>query len=634
MDTMAQRLAEAVQQHRAGRLAQAEALYRAILAEAPNEPGALHLLGLIAYQNRHFAEAAELIQRALAIHGPEPVFHSNLAAVFLELGRLDDTIAHARQALALEPNLPDAHNNLGVALMRQGHLDQAEAAFHATLQLRPGHVDARCNLAAILQRQGRLPEAQAYLEQAVRLAPNHAGAQNALGGVLIAGDQYEPAVEHLRRAVQLAPAFAEAHSNLGLALRELGAIDEAAACFRESLRLNPRYPGGHNNLAYLLEYQGRFEAARDEFLAALAIDPDNTRALAGLVQLATTGHHRLEQVQLDRLHALAARRDLPLDERARVDFSLGRALDKAGAYDEAFEHFRQGNELRRKYVRGRGTAFDPVAHRRYMDRLIAAYSPSFFERVCGIGVASEVPIFVVGIMRSGTTLAEQILASHPQVHGAGELRELGRLTTQLAQRLGAPEEYPECVTRLDAAAARALSEEYLHKLCKHAGGAARVVDKMPFNFLHLGLIATLFPQARLIHCVRDPIDTCLSCYFHNFGEPHGFTLDLAHLGAYYREYQRLMAHWRAVLPLPIFELRYEELTAEPEAVCRRLVEFCGLAWDERCLRFHETDRPVRTPSMVQVRQPIYRGAVGRWKRYEKHLGPLIEALQAPATLLR
>jgi hypothetical protein len=230
------------------------------------------------------------------------------------------------------------------------------------------------------------------------------------------------------------------------------------------------------------------------------------------------------------------------------------------------------------------------------------------------------------MMRSGTTLAEQILASHPRVYGAGELPLLGRLIESLPRRLGTGDGYPEAVRRLDRATTRALAAEHQQRLKGLGGAAERVVDKMPANFLALGLIATLFPRARIIHCRRDPIDTCLSCYFHDFGPSIPYTLDLRHLGLYYRAYERLMAHWAAVLPVPVFELRYEELTADQEAVSRRLVAFCGLEWDERCLRFHETRRVVRTASQLQVRQPLYRGSVGRWKRYEAFLQPLRDAL--------
>jgi Flp pilus assembly protein TadD len=626
-----QRLAAAVRHHEAGRLAEAEAVYRGILLEAPRHPHALHLLGVLAHQAGRHRQALDLIHQALEVHGPHAVFHGNLAAVYLALGNLAETAAHAREAIRLDPAVSDAHNNLGVALMRQGRYDEAAAAFRETLRLQPGHVNARCNLGAVLHRQGSFPEAITLLRETVRLAPGHAQAHNDLGGALLACNQPALAERHLREAVRLRPTFAEALSNLGLALREMGRIDEAVECFRAALRLNPAYAGAHNNLGYTLEFQGKVEEARAAFLEALRLDPNNPRALASLSDLAAAGHYTFSAAQVRHVQDLIARGNLPIDDIGRLHFALARVHNRAGAYDEAFKHYRQGNELRKEYVRRRGAAFDPQVHRRYIDRLIAAFTPEWFERVKSFGVDSELPIFVVGMMRSGTSLAEQILASHPRVHGAGELPYLDSVVAGLPPRLGTTEPYPECLARLDAATARALAEEHLQRLRKLGGGADRVVDKLPFNFLHVGMIAALFPRARIVHCRRDPIDTCLSCFFQNFGEPHGFTLDLRHLGLYYREYERLMEHWRRVLPVPVFELCYEELTADQEAVSRRLVGFCGLEWDERCLRFHDTERPVRTASTLQVRRPMYRSAVGRWKRYEAHLGPLIEALRGGET---
>ncbi len=628
--SIAERMAHAMRLHETGHLADAEDIYRGVLSEEPRHAHALHLLGLAAYQQGRHAEAIDRIGEALAINGPQAVFYSNLGAVYLEVGRLDDTVASCVEALRLRPDLPNAHNNLGVARMRQGRYDEAATAFRETLRLMPGHIDARCNLGAILHRQGKLGDALALLQETVRLAPRHAQAQNDLGGALLACDRPEVAIAHLQEAIRLRPTFAEAHSNLGLGLRDLGRIDEALQCFREAVRLNPGYAGAHNNLGYTLEFQGKIGEARSAFCEALRLEPNNARALASLCGLAVAGHHELAGDEIPRIEALASRTDLPLDDLGRLHFALGRLRDRAGAYDAAFAHYRRGNEARKEYVRCRGAAFDPTAQRRLVDRLIAAFTPAYFARVAGFGLATELPIFVVGMMRSGTSLAEQILASHPQVHGAGELRELGVLTTTLPHRLGPAEEYPECVARMDSKTARALAEEHLNALQQRGGEALRVVDKMPLNFLHLGIIATLFPRARIVHCRRDPIDTCLSCFFQNFSEPHGFTLDLKHLGAYYREYERLMQHWSAVLPIPIFNLDYEELTAHQEAVSRRLVAYCGLEWDERCLRFNETERAVRTASTLQVRKPMYRSAVGRWKRYEAHLGPLIEALRGGA----
>ena len=672
MATIAQRLAWAVQHHQAGRLGEAENLYRGILQEAPHEPHALHLLGLVAHQAGRLQEAIDLIRQALAAHGPEAHFHNNLAAVYLASGRPVEAETHCREALRLKPDLPDAHHNLGVALRGQGKLEEAESEFRHAIRLNPRLVDARCNLGAVLHQQRKLPEALAQLQETVRLAPGHAQAQNDLGGVLLACGQPEQAVRHLHEAIRLKPDFANAYSNLGLALEDLNQFDEAIECFREALRINPNYATAHNNLGSALEFQGRMDEALAEFQEALRLEPNNAMVIHNLSRLAAAGRYRFSDEQIREMKELAEGQNLPLDHLCRLHFALARLLDKAGADDEAFAHCRRANDLRKQLCHRCGVAFDPAAHHQLVDRLIATFTPEYFQRVASFGLDSEslpgkplapasgerggegaafpageplapasgergwgegaeLPIFVVGMPRSGTTLAEQILASHPQVHGAGELEDMDRLSNTLPQRLGGAESYPGCMARLDAATARALAESHVQKLRQLGGAAARVVDKMPFNFFHLGLIATLFPRACIIHCRRHPVDTCLSCYFLNFAARHPFALDLGHLGQYYGEYERLMAHWAKVLPLAIFELRYEELTADQEFTSRRLLAFCGLAWDERCLRFHETQRVVRTPSTVDVRQPIHRRSLGRWKRYQAHLQPLLEALrQSPA----
>ena len=625
MLTIAERMSQGVAHHQAGRLPEAEAIYRAVLQEDPRHPHALHLLGVIAHQAGRQREAIDLIGQALAAFGPHPVFHSNLSAVYLALRLFDEAAAHAREALRLNPAFADAHNNLGVALRERGRLAEAESAFRDALSIKPGHVDARSNLGAALHRQGKLSEALAILRGAIRLAPHHAQTQNDLGGVLLARGDTDEAVGHLREALRLNPALPDAHNNLGVALRDLSEIDEAMGHFREALRLKPASANARNNIGFTLEAQGRPDEALTEFKEALRLEPNNSMAMLALSALSLAGHYRFDEEEIRRLEALAARDDLPDDERSRIHFALARARDRAGDHNEAFAHYRRGNELRKGIAARAGFVYDPATHRRLVDQLSAVFTPAWFERMRPFGSDSELPVFVVGMMRSGTTLAEQILASHSQVCGAGELPEIGRLVSALAGRLPGID-YPECLTGLDAATVRDLAEQHLRRLRQLSGVAERVIDKQPFNFLHLGLIATLFPRARVVHCRRDPIDTCLSCYVQYFGKPHPFTLDLAHLGHYFREYERLMRHWEQVLPVQVFELRYEELTADQEAVSRRLVEFCGLEWDERCLRFHESSRPVRTASTLQVRRPMYRSSVGRWKRYEAHLGPLLDAL--------
>lgn len=626
MSTIAERLALAVHHHQSGRLAEAEGLYRGILDEEPGQAHALHLLGVLAHQRGRPQEAIDLIGRALAAQGPHAVFHSNLGAAYLAAGRLADAAAQCREAIRLRPDTADAHFNLGLAQRGQGQLDDAESEFRQAIRLNPRHLDARCNFGAVLQQQGKLAEALSVLQETVRLAPGHAQAHNDLGGVLLACGQPESAAAHLREAIRLKPDFAQAHSNLGAALEDLNHFDEAMACFRESLRLNPGYASAHNNLGSVLQAQGRMDEALAEFHEALRLDPNNAMVISHLSKLAAVGKYRFSAEQIEAIKQSLAGESLALDSRCRLHFTLAQVFDKAGSHDEAFEHACRGNEVRRELCLRRGVVFDPEAHGRFVARLSAVFTSAYFERVRPFGVDSELPIFIVGMPRSGTTLAEQVLASHPQVHGAGELEDMDRLSQTMPQHLGISMGYPECLAWLDAGTARTLALDHLHKLRQLSSEAARVVDKFPVNFLHLGIIATLFPKARIVHCRRDPIDTCLSCFFLNFGTRLPFALDLRHLGRYYREYERLMAHWAQVLPLPIFDLDYEELTADQESASRRLIEFCGLPWDERCLRFFDSQRVVRTPSTLQVRQPMYRSAVGRWKPYEAHLQPLLDEL--------
>jgi tetratricopeptide (TPR) repeat protein len=597
MAIIAERMREAQQQHQAGHLAEAEALYRSVLAEAPRHAHALHLLGVLIHQLGRHEEARTLIEQALAVQGPHPVFHSNLAAVCLALGRLEEAEAHCRSALRLKPDLADAQRNLQAVRRRKGQAQGAEP------------VDELQQLTEAVERYPHSPQLQHHL--AVEL---------------LARRQVEAAIEHLRQAIQLKPDYANALSNLGAALGALNRLDESVECFRAALRLQPTDTHARASLAATLSFQGRTAEALDELRETLRIDPNHVRALGVLSTLAAAGNYRFTPQEVERISALADRADLPLADRSHYHFALAQWLDQAGDYDGAFAHARRANEVRQELNRAGGEQFDPAVHRQYVDALIATFAPEYFDRVRGLGVGSELPVFIVGMMRSGTTLAEQILASHPLVFGAGELAELGQLAGGLPRRLGTELPYPQCVAAIDAATAQSVAADYLRVLQERGGSAQRVVDKMPLNFLGLGLIATLFPRARIIHCRRDPVDTCLSCYFRDFTTSFTFKYDLHHLGIYYREYARLMAHWRRVLPAPMFELQYEELTAEPEAVSRLLIEYCGLAWDERCLRFNETERPVRTASTAQVRQPMYRSAVGRWRRYEKHLGPLLAAL--------
>jgi Flp pilus assembly protein TadD len=492
------------------------------------------------------------------------------------------------------------------------------------LRVRPDDPDAVAHLGEALREQGRLEQAAVFLRHAVCLRPDRAEAHHHLGQTLAEQGRPEEAEAAYREALRLRPDSVAALSSLGALLEEMNRPDEGRPLVERALALGPDQYQALVHDGTSLVTQGRFAEAEAAFLRALAVRPDGA---AAWFYLARDAGHAFRDDEVARLRALLDRDGLPLRDRINLHFALARVLDRAGACDEAFAHCDRGNAVKRELLLLQNNAYRPDEHTRFVDRLIAVFGPAFFERVRGFGDDSDLPVFVVGMPRSGTSLVEQILASHPAVHGAGELRHVQQLAAGLPAELGAPEPYPDCLAGLSREAARRLAGRHLEAMRRLGGGRARVVDKMPMNFHHLGLIAALLPRARVLHCRRDPRDSCWSCYFQNFREVP-FACDLRALGGYYRQYERLMDHWRRTRPLPILDVQYEELVEAPERLSREMVAFCGLPWNPGCLEHHRTRRPVRTASNRQVRQPIYKTAVGYWRNYAAHLGPLLEALGA------
>lgn len=626
MVTQAERLGRAIQLHQAGQLEEAESLYRGLLEDAPEQPETLHALGLLLHQKGDQTAAVDFLRRSLAAAGPRPGILGNLGAVCLAAGHVADAATYCQEAVRIAPGLAMAQYNLGAALFRLGQLEEAELALREAVRLMPGDIVARCTLGNTLQLLGKQTEALALLQETSRMAPADPRVHHDLGAGLLAAGQSEAAAEHLREAVRLKPDFVEALDNLGLALRQLDQLDEAIESYHAAVRLAPAYIRGHINLGNAFESQGNVERALAAFEEARRHDPFNAQAIFGLSKLVAAGRFEFEQSDLAAIARKADQPNLLSEEHYFLHFALAAVFDRSRDYGRAFEHYRQGNEIRLQMERRRGVDFDADAHDRFVDRIISVFTPAYFERIRSFGSSSKLPIFVVGMMRSGTTLAEQILASHAHVHGAGELPDMENLIAKLSKQQGAAVRFPEVMEHLNADTSKAAASDYETSLRRHGGEACRVVDKLPRNFLHLGVIATLFPEASVVHCVRDPIDTCLSIFMQNFGGSFPYAWSLHHMGRYYRAYQRLMAHWAQVLPAPIFELNYERLIDKQHATSRELVAFCGLDWDERCLSFHQTDRAVRTPSAMQVRKPLYRNAIGRWRNYEAYLQPLFEGI--------
>jgi tetratricopeptide (TPR) repeat protein len=498
-----------------------------------------------------------------------------------------------------------------------------------------------------LHQTGNLKDAESLYRTTLRQHPGQPDALNLLGVMANQTGQPEVAIDLIRQAVAQLPGEADFHGNLAAAYQAAGHVPDAVRHYREAIRLNPAAVNQHLFLSDALQEQGELEEALAHSLHARRLNPDSALAYCILGDLAGHGYYTLTAADTQHMQDLLDAGQQTSQDASLLYFTLAAHWERIGSYDLAFSCYRRANKLKQQVYRLANQAFDVDKQRVLIDSLISAFTPSFLERVRTFGVDSEAPVFVVGLVRSGTSLVEQILASHPQVHGAGERKEIDRLANSLSVASGgemsaewsretthhSPDaiqlRYPACVARLDAGAVRSLAHGYLQRLVRQAGTASRIVDKMPHNYLHLGLIAMLFPRARIIHCRRDPLDVCASAYFQNFKwMPHAASLhDIAF---HHSQYERLMEHWRRVLPVPIHEVVYEELVADPPTVSRELVAACGLDWDERCLSFYRTERVVQTASKLQVRRPIFKGSVGRSSAFRAHLEPLRLALGLPS----
>ena len=609
---------QAVQLLGNGRLVEAKSLFKQLCELDAADAEAWHTLGIVSGQLGHIDEAEAACRRAIAINPAFAQAHCDLGNALFYKGRLDEAVSSYREALRLAPDNTVALNNLGNVLSDLQRLDEAAAIYEEALRLRPSAMTFY-NYGNVLLRQQRLDVAAAKFREALRLQPDFAEAYNNLGIAYRHMAYHDKAASSFKRAVDIRQDYADPYANLGTVLMELGRLDEALDCYRRALSIDPGNVKAAVGEARIYAAQGDFDRAYSRLKPLLEADKETSVvALAFAALCRRIGRCDDAVAMMERLLERTAPSP-DVYERISLHFELGRVLDASAEYDRAFAHYRKGNELK-------AHPFDPEQYARYIDGIISTYNAEFMARAPRAANASQRPVFIVGVPRSGTSLVEQILASHPQVYGAGELEEITRIDASLMARFGTDAPSPQYETVLTQETCDALSLRYLDRLAEISHDAPRVTDKMPANYLHLGLINLLFPKARVIHCVRDPLDTCLSCYFQQFSASNFYAYDLRHLGAYYRQYQRLMRHWEGVLDIAVMKVSYEELVADLEGVSRAMLEFCGLAWDERCLHFYDTKRVVATASQDQVRQPLYRQSVGRWKNYESYLGPLKEAL--------
>ena len=507
---------------------------------------------------------------------------------------------------------------LAMAAHRQNRLTDAARHYGEVRHLFPDHPGALHGLGLVAMRENRFGDAVAHLRQADKNTRGNPAIRCDLGHALLNMGQYGEALRSFRSVLQTQPTNIAALSGAGDALNILGRPDDALRAFRTILSIDPNNAAAYFGTGNALLQLGNAAEARTALERAVALAPKRAAYHRALAEIApfSVGDPRLAPMEA------LARENLPDEQKTELHFALARAYDDLGRVEAAFEHLKKANTLRRRQV-----TYDEGIVAGFFSDLKAAFTPERMQRASGD--ASSLPIFVVGMPRSGTSLVEQILASDPSVLGAGELTAVQDLIAEGT----AGKDYPRD-TLPDSAFVK-FGREYLRRLGKLPRDVRHVVDKFPGNFQHVGLIHLALPNAKIVHVRRDPMDTCFSCYSKLFLNGLNHTYDLGELGRYYRVYDALMAHWRSVLPDgTMLEVQYETLVNDFQNEARRLVEYCGLEWNDRFLSFHENERAVRTHSREQVRQPLFTSSIGRWRRYEAHLTPLREALDQAWDVLR
>ena len=627
------------------------AVCREALTEDPDDVNFTALLGAILLKARRFDEAEERLRRAIALAPSFAKPHEDLGLLLAQQRRHGEAEEMLRRAVNLDASLEQAHFHLGRVLLANGKGAEADEVFERWFELNPEQ--GRLAEAARLHRSGRIEESERLCRRVLRDNPENVSALRLLGQIAMQSGHADNAEELLRRAIRHAPDFTGAIIDLGRLHQDQHRLAEAIECFEQAVATEPDSAQGHFLLAAALAPAARTAEAAAAYRRAIELVPVHAGAWLGLGHTLKTLGRQSEAVEAYRecirlkpengeswwslanlktyplgtedIHAMeSSLESKALNEQSEVNFlfALAKAWEDRQDYDRAWHYYDTGN--RRQRMREH---YDPVHTEVSNDAVLEVFNEEFLAVNQGAGCDDPAPVFIVGLPRSGSTLIEQILASHSSVEGTAELPYLGRVATSLTRNRADGMNYPQAVRELRGEHFEALGRRYLgHAALHRIEGAPRFIDKMPNNFPNVGFAHLILPRAKIIDARRHPLDACLSCYRQLFARGQAFTYDLTEIGEYFLQYQRLMDHWHAVLPGRVLTVQYEELVSDFDNQVRRLLEFCELPWEDACANFHETDRPVRTASSEQVRQPIYTGAVGYWRRYESHLDELAEVL--------
>jgi len=629
----------------------AEGLCRDALTHDPDDINLLALLGAILLRLQRHAESEHCLRRVIAMAPGFAKPREDLGVLLLEQSRTEEAIDALRQALAIDPLLEVAQFNLGKALADSGETESAESAFERAFELSPERgLLARAVLA---RREGRLAEAEKLCRRALQAEPDNVDALRLLASCALGAGRTVEGERLLRHAVALAPDYHGALIDLGRLLKEQEQLAEAHACFERVIHLSPANPQAHFLLAATLAPRGRTEESAAAYARALEMQPRNAAAWLGLGHvlktlgrtaegiaayrrcielkpgngeiwwsLANLKTYRFSDADVRHMRDCAQAPDTDAVSRVNFLFALAKAAEDAGEFAQAWRDYRAGNETQRALV-----SHDPVQAQQMNDALIEVFDGAFFRARRGWGEPDRAPIFVLGLPRAGSTLIEQILASHSAVEGTGELPYIGRIASSLGRNRVDGVGYPQAACDIDAARAAALGGDYLARAAAHRHtDRPYFVDKMPNNFPNVGLIHLLLPNARIIDARRHPMDACVANYRQLYAKGQAFSYDLTELGEYWLQYHRLMCHWDEVLPGRVLRVEHEALLQDLESEVRRILAWCDLPFEPACLRYWETERAVRTASSEQVRQPPYTDSVGQWRRYGEHLDELREIL--------
>lgn len=601
-----------------GKLEDAMANYHKALALKPDYAKAYYNLGNALQALGEHRQAVSCYSKAVAITPAYPEAHNNLGNSLQALERLEEAVSTYTKAFAIKPDYAEAHNNLGNVLQMLGKFDEAVVSYDKAISINPEYAEAHNNLGNALQALGTLDKALSNYNKAIALSPENAEAYKNTGNVLQALGKFDEAVAHYHKALAIRPDYAEAHNNLGNVLQALGRLDEAVSSYDRSLAANPEYAEAHNNSGLVLQALGKLDQARTSFTRALSIKPDYAEA-----HHHRAGLHKFTEYDDDIrcMERIFSGPTITDTQKMHLAFGLGKAFEDLQQYEKAFDFIVEGNRIRRSTYK-----YSKEDEAQYFERIKEAFDASFFAGHKPTGYDEVTPpIFILGMPRSGTSLVEQILASHPQVYGAGELEVLRRLFLNYfngEKRI----EISNTPHQVFGADFESTGLKYTQESRKQSRRGQLVTDKMPGNFQYIGFIKRILPNAKVIHCKRNPADTCLSIFKNHFITHHPYSNDLEELGHYYNLYTDLMEHWHCVLPGFVHDLHYEDLIKDQAGQTGALLEYCGLEWDDACLAFHNSNRPVATASAAQVRRPIYTSSVQLWKMYEDQLSPLLEIL--------